>query len=351
MKKIFKNILLVLFFIVIIAVVGIVIYSITSNKKILGDIIPVNSSNTVDDYHNGVYYFEEPLSKSYSVYNGCNVSSFDSYIVVMNDKYYAYYGSCMKNTKIDEGKTEDLVFSVDKASRKYQITYKDKVYKKNDKVNSVVESNYLAHHFNSSTLEVVDFVLKYGNDVGEYNPINVALLGCNTKYTLSFKYNEESQIFVEKIKTSDTEIYSYSYLKIDDRPQYDFIENSLAVLEKNVNNADTDNYTYRYNLVLLGEGKKKFELSKEFPITINGVRIDLNKNIYVMKKDKSTYRMLVGNNNTFCDNDKKDSEDVSYYEFDIKYNYTTKNFDSPELVKIGKYSEGCNYVNKYYFGG
>jgi hypothetical protein len=33
-------------------------------------------------------------------------------------------------------------------------------------------------------------------------------------------------------------------LKIDDRPQYDFIENSLAVLEKNVNNADTDNYTY-----------------------------------------------------------------------------------------------------------
>ena len=61
--------------------------------------------------------------------------------------------------------------------------------------------------------------------------------------------------------------------------------------------------------------------------------------------------MLVGDLNTFCDNDKKDSDEISYYEFEIKYNYSTKNFDSPEFKKVGKYSEGCTYVKKYYFGG
>ena len=101
MKRVLKRLLLILFFIAIIAGVGIIIYSITSNKKILGDIIPINTGNTINDYHNGVYYFEEPLDRSYPVYSGCNVSSFDTYIVVMNDKYYVYYGSCIRISFIE----------------------------------------------------------------------------------------------------------------------------------------------------------------------------------------------------------------------------------------------------------
>lgn len=351
MKKIVKRILLILLFVAIFVVVGIIIYSITSNKKILGDIIPIKSSDNVDDYHNGVYFYDEPLDRSYAVYSGCNVSSFTSYIVVMNDIYYEYYGSCMKNTKIDEGKTEDLVFTVNDDTDKYQVEHNGKTFKKNDKVTSVIEEDALQSHFTSSSLDVVDFVLKYGQTEDDYKPINVKLSGSTAKYQLAFTYNKDSKVFLEKISLSNTEIYNYTYLNIEDRPQYDFIENNMVSLEKTKVDTINDNFIYRNNLVLLGDGKKKFELSKEFPITVNGVRIDMNKNIYVMKKDNITYGLLVGDLNTFCDNDKKESEEISYYEFDIKYNYTTKNFDSPELVKIGRYSEGCTYVKKYYFGG
>ncbi len=352
MKKALKNILLVLLFIVIIAVVGIIVYSITSDKKILGDIIPVKTNTDVEDYHNGIYFREEPLNRSYAVYTGCNVSSFTTYIVVMNDTYYVYYGSCMKNTMIEEGKTEDLVFTVNKNTKKYQITYDDKIFDKNDKVNSVVESDYLKQHFNESSIDVLDFVLKYGQTEGDYKPVNVKLSGSYIKYNLLFSYNNESKVFQEKVSSMNTDIYTYTYLKMEDRPKYDFMENSLISLEPvKITNGFDDNFKYRYNLILMGDSKIKYDLKKEFPMTVNGVQLDTSKNIYIAKKNKSTYGLIIGDLNTFCDNDKKDSEEISYYEFDIKYNYTTKSFDSPELVKMGKYSEGCNYIKKYYLGG
>ena len=351
MKRTLKHILLVLLFVAIIAVVGIIIYSITCNKKILGDIIPINVSGDIDDYHNGVYFYDEPLDRSYAVYSGCNVSSFTSYIVVMNDVYYEYYGSCMKNSKVSDGKTEDLVFIVNKDTNEYQISYNDKTYKKNDKVNKVVEDNYLQNSFTSTTIDVFDFVLKYGDMSGDYQPLNVSLMGSTGKFQLSFTYNSQTKVFLEKIQSNNTDIYSYTYLDINKRPLYDFIENNLVSLEQTQVNGSGDSFIYRNNLVLLGEGKKKYDLTTEFPIKVNGTRVDNNRNIYIKKKSNSTYGMLVGDLNTFCDNDKKDSDEISYYEFEIKYNYSTKNFDSPEFKKVGKYSEGCTYVKKYYFGG
>ena len=351
MKKIMKRLLLVLFFIAIIAVVGIIIYSITSNKKIIGDIIPINTNSNIEDYHNGIYFYEEPLDRSYSVYSGCNVSSFTTYIVVMNDRYYVYYGSCMKNTKIAEGKTEDLVFKVNKDTKKYQVIYEGKVFDKNDKVNSVVETDYLKVNFSESSIEVLDFVLKNAQVEDDYKPVNVNLSDSYVKYNVLFSWDKETKVFTEKVSQSNTLIYTYSYYKLDDRPKYDFIEKYLVSLEPIKVYGSDESFKYRNNLVLIGDGKIKYDLKQEFPITVNGNKIDLSKNIYVAKKDRATYGLIIGESNTFCDKEKKNSDDVSYYEFDIKYNYTTKTFDSPELVKIGKYSEGCNYVNKYYLGG
>ena len=153
MMKAIKRILLILFIIILIAAAGIAIYSFTTHKNILGKIIDNITKETVEDYHNGIYYYEKPLGKSYNIFSGCNVSSITTYIVVMNDTYLVYDGSCLRNKIISEGKTEDLIFSVDKETNKYQITYEDKLFKKNDKVTSIIATNKLVTDYRTSSLE------------------------------------------------------------------------------------------------------------------------------------------------------------------------------------------------------
>ena len=350
MKNVVRRVLFVLFIIVLIAIAVVVIYSVTTHKNVLGDLINNITKEPEEDYHNGIYYFEKPLDKSYNVYSGCNVSAITTYVVVMNDKFLVYDGSCLRNLKIDEGKTEDLVFSVDKETNKYQVTYKDTVFKKNDKVTSIIATNNLNTRYSTSSLETLDFIIDVVETEGDYFPINVTLNGSIKKFGFKFEYNETSNTFTETITSNNTVVYVRSFPKKENRPVLSFVNNNIAVLEKNVLDADSENFRYKYNLVLLTK-ERAFDLNNEFPININGQRIDSGKNIIIVKGKDNTFKMLVGNENTFCDESKVDSEEVSYYEFVIKYNAAKDNFDSPELVKIGKYSEGCNYVKKYFLGG
>ena len=350
MMKAIKRILLILFLIILIAVAGIAVYSFTTHKNMFTKIIDNITKETVEDYHNGIYYYEVPLGKSYNIFSGCNVSSITTYIVVMNDTFLVYDGSCLRNKLINEGKTEDLVFSIDKETNKYQITYEDHIFKKNDKVNSIIATNKLITDYRTSSLETLDFIIDTVETEGDYFPINVRLSGVTKSYGLKFEYNENTKKFTESISQSENGLYSITFDKKEDRPLIYYTNNNLAILEKSKYIVSEENFLYRYNLVLLTR-ERAYDLKSEFPININDVRLDYSKNVYITKGKNNTFKLIVGNENTFCNEDKKDSDDISYYEFVIKYNFERDNFDSPELVKIGKYNEGCGYVNKYFFGG
>ena len=350
MKNVVKRILFILFIIIFVAIIGIIIYSVATHKNVIGNLINNITKEPEEDYHNGIYYFEKPLGKNYNVFSGCNVSAITTYVVVMNDKFLVYDGSCLRNVKIDEGKTEDLVFSVDKDTNKYQVTYKDTLFKKNDKVNRIIATNNLNTRYTTSSLETLDFIIDTVETEGNYFPINVTLNGSVKKFGLKFQYNEQAKYFTEIITSNGVAVYNRSFPKKEDRPVLSFVNNNIAVLEKDISVLNDNDFRYKYNLILLTK-EEAFNLRNDLPIIINGERIDMNKNIYIVKGKNNTFKMLVGTKNTFCDDEMVDSDEVSYYEFVIKYNGATDNFDSPELVKIGKYSEGCSYVKKYFLGG
>ena len=58
MMKAIKRILLILFLIILIAVAGIAVYSFTTHKNMFTKIIDNITKETVEDYHNGIYYYE-----------------------------------------------------------------------------------------------------------------------------------------------------------------------------------------------------------------------------------------------------------------------------------------------------
>jgi hypothetical protein len=55
--------------------------------------------------------------------------------------------------------------------------------------------------------------------------------------------------------------------------------------------------------------------------------------------------VLISDTKQMCfENGSKD--EISYYEFMIDYNYSTRSFEKPEFVKKGSKSDSCIYINE-----
>lgn len=342
--KIFmKRLFLFLFFLVIIGGIGIGVYAYFNDENIV-DIITKNEEVEKIEGYNGIYSYTEKLTRSYNVFQGCNVIALYNYVVVINDIYKYYDSSCMSTTFIKEGKTDELNMKYDKEKKSYVFEIDGKQFAKDDRVNEIVEKNDLTNRLSKVTLDTLKFIIERTEKESDYYNFDVDILGASKKFSFKFDYNETSKIFmISLIGESGTVLYTKTMDDLKNMPLFYEVNDKIAIID----NIDSS-YKYQYNLLLYDSKKQIYNLSQNLPIKVNNISLNFNNQVYIEKTDTvNSFKVLFGYEKEFC-NDSK-TEGTSFYEFEVNYDYRKNNFTVPDFVKIGRYSDGCSYVKDNYF--
>jgi len=342
-------------FIVVVLVLCIAIYfgyNLFTGKEnplsgLINQIVP--ESKKVTDTYNGVYSYKESLNGTKVFYTGCSAAEMNNYILIVNDEYYLFRSSCLGTFLKGSGNIEDLEIKLNENKNLYEVKYNDIVYDKDPSVLNIVIANNVKDKLSAIGLDTYQMLLKESESEGDYFDIDSKKIsGINTKMVMSIKKEENSSNFTVSISNHGTEnvIYSYSG-EIDDLPDLTAYGNSIVAIEKE---SSEDGTKYAYNFKVMTVDGIIYDLDKMFPIKVDDVELNTSDSIYVTFDSASrNYKMFVGYDKNFCDNDytEEDGNEIAYYEFDLKYDYSIYSFDKPEFVKIGYKSEGCKYINSY----
>jgi len=310
-------------------------------KDILNNII----TTKFQDSYNGVYTYTEELGYKISAFTGCSLSEINNYLLVINDDYYAFRSSCMGTYLKDKGKTDDLnIVAGDKA---YSINYKDHLYERDYKVTSIIPNNAIADAKGAIDLNSLPGIVKETEFEGNYYDINRVVAGLTSNIYVYFTHLEGEQYSIRfsrvrsGLESQGATDYTYIIKNIDKMPLYYTFGDNLVMLERESTNST---YSYKFKVYTLKDGIT-YDLKNMFPITIDNEILNYDKSVYIVyDKSNRLFRMFVGNNKEFCVKN-GDKDKVAYYEFEIKYNYSTNEFERPEYIKKWYENSDCSYIN------
>lgn len=341
-SKILKNIIYIIILLLVCVGIAFAYYYFTDQKNPLLSFVDNISKNSpeINDNYNGVYTYKESLNGSKFIYNGCSVSNINYYLLIVNDTFYSYKGSCMGTYYLAEGKVSDLEILTTEDNRSYFIKYQDKEYLKDQITRSLTINNDIEEKLAKINLNNYQLILKETEFAGNYYSISAEVNEISSSILFKFEPSETGD-FQISLATNGRTLYEYNANNFDNLPDFYPFGKNIVIIEKN---HLTNKFAYKFKVVN-PEGTI-YELDNMFPITIDGIQLNPNNSIFVTFDQSSrTFRVLVGNDDKMCLEDTNNNA-ITYYEFKITYNYSLNNFNPLEFVKIGYANEGCNYVNK-----
>lgn len=332
-----KRFFIVLLFLLLIAGIGVGVYIYINKPEAITDFLKSNDAKE-EDFKNGIYSYERQLDKSYRVFDGCNVYAIYNYLAVMGDTYKYYESSCLKTSLIKSGKVDELEFSLNE-DNKYEVKYDDKVLEKDGKITSIIVSEDISSKFRSSNFEAIEFVIKEAEKEGSYFNFETAIAGSGSNYKFYFSYLEDVKKFKIELTSSSNLVYTKTLDSLDILPEFYETNGKIAIIDP----IKQDNKFY-YKLLVYNNNELIYNLDNKLPLIVNGVTLNNTNSIYISLDSKKDFDLLIGYDDKFCDDSKK--EGISFYHFKIAYDYKKNNFAIPEYVKTGYYKDGCSYVNK-----
>lgn len=303
----------------------------------------------LQDNYNGFYSNYEELNGSKFIFSGCSINKIANYILIIDDNYYTFRSTCMGTYPKGSGKTEDLDIQIDEEKNSYYIYYNDITYDKDTQVTNIKLNNAIAE-MEKVDLSTYQLFMKETQFEGNYYNLNhLAINNSNSRINMNIIRNEENNSFNISLVSNDKgnlTLYSKNVEDFAYLPDMYTYGNNIVVVEKDNNEQNKNRYGNQF-YVMRSNGIV-YNLKEEFPIIIDGVTLNTNNSIYIkFDPAKRYFRMLVGYDKKMCvDNYSENEKDnIMYYEFSIEYNYSTNNFDEPKFQRIGRKSEGCQYVN------
>ena len=343
-KKTKINIILIIIVIFLIVTALMIRFEFNPISYLLGNNNDNPTNKEVVTNFNGVYRYKESLNNTYKLFNRCTLSYYDYYIVVLNGDYYRYKSSCVGTFYLDEGKTKDLKFS-ETTEKNYIITFDSKEYLKTDLVDSVVEGNYFKTNIKDDSrlyAETYHVLMKEAQQPGkEFSALDMGLNTSNLNFPFNFRYFKETKQFkLEVIGFNEIILYSYIVEDLDYLPLFLGFGPNLSIIEPEKND-----FRYAYTFRSITKEGQNYDLSRKFPITIDGDTLTYSDNIYIKYvPSENVFVMLVSDSNEFCEK-KSDSNEIAYYVFHIKYDYVEKNFTNPKFIRKVYKKDGCKYVD------
>ncbi len=300
-----------------------------------GDVISnIFESKKVEDVKNGIYVYKEDTDKTVTVFSNCVVSSIDDYIVVVNDKYYMYNGSCMVMNYKGTGNSNELEFIKDK-DNKFKIKNNNREYSKEINPVTLINNNNIINELKKTSLDIINFVIKYTEVEGSYYNFSTVINNSVNYYNYRFSYVDNH------FNLNISDLYNKSFNSINDFPNIYFYNGNLVLVDK-----EFINDKYSSNILMYDLKSNVYNFNSILPIMINGETLDSSYNTLIRfdSVNKNFYAVF-SRDNTFCNS----SLDVMYYEFKLSYDYKRNGFTNVELSKKGKKEEDCSYIKKYYF--
>ena len=386
MKKNSKKIMLI---VLVVLTIGLCVYAflISSPKQIFSRFFNKEEEQVVianNDNINGIYKYSEPLDKYYQVYSGCRINSIDKKILIMNDKFYLYRSTCIATYLEGSGDTSDLKIEYNEIQKRFQLTYKNKLYNKvGDSYIKPGEDFY--RNAQTFSIESLSVVLNELMTDGHQKPITVGEPKSRLGYSLSIEppgeneekeeqqveepteedYENEEEVIEEEPdtpsvstrtvdKANDNNKFRMTFYKLhgsvsEEVAYYAFNDlnhipsfyQSGSAIEVLINNSTKNKYNYTVQLITPDGVNYYFE--EEFPIIVSGEEITIeNYNVYIKRKNNS-FELYFSKYHDFCIEDKK-SDEVIYYEFNLRYNSAKKTYYKPEFVGKRLAKEGCNNI-------
>ncbi len=342
-----KTLKIVMGIIIIVLLIGLSVlafYFVKGGKNPIQNIIDgFKNDNAINDNYNGIYEYKEELNGSKFIFNGCNVSSINYYILVINDDFYSFKSSCMGTYPLDEGKTENLSFYENETKTNYKLTYKDHEYSRNPALNTISTNNNISKSIRDIDLDNYSLILNETEFEGNYYKISAKIKNLSSDLFFGFEKLDDNTFDITINGSADTALYKKNIKNYDNLPTFYPFGKTLAVIEPGKTD---DNNLFAYKFKAISSNGIIYDLDKMFPIVVNGVTLSTSNSIYVTYNRASRdFTLLVGYDDKMCNKDSKGTN-VTYYEFQIKYDFNTGGFKTPEFTKIGYENEGCNYVNR-----
>ena len=337
-------IIIILIIVIIIAIVAFIF--INKNSINLGNIIKGNKEeikSSVVDSKNGLYIYSEQLDVSQPIYTSCTVHSLDKVILIINDTYNLYDSTCMGVYNKESGKTSDLNIKYDEETKKYYIEKDDKVFRKNETQRVFYTHNEIAKELKQINLSNYKFVLNQTQFEGNYYNIDSQIKGISQTLFLNITPSSYSTTLKisKKVQSHYSELFSTTRNTFDELPNlYPFYDKVI------VNERIKIDGKYKDTLKAISQSGEEYNLYNYFPIILNGETLDENNSFFTYYDSyEKKFHLLVSENETLCVYG-SDSDDTTYYEFEIEYDYQTKNLSQPNFIGLGKKKDGCNRINK-----
>lgn len=350
-KRTGKNIIFVLFILLVCIFSFFGYYFITGKKNpLFGIIDKITENNELTDNYNGIYTYYDDLGGSKSVFTGCSISKIANHIYVIGEDYYTFRSSCMGSYLKETGKTKDLNFKHNEEVG-YYVMYNDKRYDKDFITTNITLNNDISEKLTTIELATYQLFMRETQFEGNYYDIKEAkIAGVNTDLRMSILRDNllegfEFNILGKREKIGYVDVYSFYAIDLNMLPDMYAYGKNIVLIEKGF---DKTTNRYNYNFKVIDVNGLQYNLYDKFPITIDGVTLGKDNSIYIsFDPSIRKFRMLVGYDDKMCvsDYDNSTADDIVYYEFTIDYNYSHSGFDEPKFVKMGRKSEGCKYVN------
>lgn len=320
-------------------------YFFSHEKNPFSTIIDSFTEKEMLDNHNGVYHYKEELGSSYMVYNGCTINYISNYILVNGDKYYTYRTSCLGTYPKKSGDVKELDFRIDEETKKYYIKYDKVDYVKDEQVYSIEPTKEPIDNIATMNLESFGLLMEETQIPGYYYDFKYKANNLSLPFFVAITPNEKEDYFTLVLYNARDEIlFQYIIEDFEYMPQMYPYGKQVVFISKAIEKKD-DKVLQRDNFMVIGNKGLIYNLATKFPIVVDDVELTAQNSIFVKFDKKSqVFRMLIGYDNKFCD-ENGTSNDVIAYEFSIDYNYLSDSFEDPEFVKKIYAKDKCTYVN------
>lgn len=294
------------------------------------------------DTYNGFYSYSEDLNGSKTVFEACTLSKINNYILIINEDFYTYRSSCIGTFRFEKGKVKDLEIGENKERKSYYVKYKDNVYYRDYSVTTLEVGNSAKDKNYKLPLKHYQLLFKESQyPDAYYDLIFKEIDGLSSDIYITFKHIEGESFEVILYGEERTSMYNYIFKDFDSMPEFYPYGAYLVVIEKD----ETDD-KYANRLMVFSETGMVYNLEEKLPIIVDGDQLDLNDSIYVdFDEVDRDFRVIISNTKKMCFDDTKE-EGISFYEFKIDYNYSSKAFEKPEFVTKGKKGDSCVYINE-----
>lgn len=349
MKKPKKVKAIIFVFIFLLILIGVVIGFFIiggDNNPIKSIINNFTNNNEINDNYNGIYSYIEDLNGTKFIYSGCSLNAINHYVLIVNDEYYAFKSSCMGTYPVGDGKVEELDIQTTADKSSFYLVYKDREYKKDNRVNSIETRNDIATRLKEIDVNNYELILKETQFEGNYYTITARINGISNNLVFGLDRLEDGTFDIGIYNGGRGEnllLYKYNVKDFSNLPKLYPYGRNVVFIEPNMSE---DGTKLAYGFKSVSTTGITYDINNVLPIKVDNVVLDNNNSIYISyDTSRKIFTLLIGYNENMCV-ENSDSSNIAYYEFRINYEYSKNSFSVPEFVKYGRENEGCSYVNK-----